>query len=91
MSDDWKPGDDAWCISRGRTNVLKVGRLYRVTAVFVHHMTDELCLHVLGVPEFRLGEYYGHRAKLFRKIKPLTDEERSQFLADLDTPSPVNV
>lgn len=88
MSDDWKPGDLAWAVRDGRFGVIRKGATYLVNEVFTHRATRELCLGVDEVPTFVPPLYYGHRACLFRKINPLTDAERDEFLTDLKAPSP---
>lgn len=93
MSDDWQPGDLALCVSEGVFS--RAGAVYTVIdfvaggGVKCHRcgernwLTDTLLL--VGItPE---GSCSGGTASRFRKIKPLTDEEREHELADLPVPA----
>lgn len=93
MSWDWKPGDLAMCVSIRLAHrplpseILKVGRIYTVNDV--RWSDKEQCL-ALGLDEARSrGKDGMWHAILFRKIDPLTDEERDSFLADLKMPAPL--
>lgn len=99
MADDWQPGDLALCV--GNENMpnapVRVGAVYSVTDVegpykFVGSARNwfGVGLRLAGVRFERNAEWDHLVAALyFRKIKPLTDEERDEFLADIKTPEPV--
>jgi hypothetical protein len=93
VSDDWKPGDLALCVALEDGGDLLVtpaepGQVF--TVAYARDVTG-LRHPVLG-PVFglylafdeRQPERWGYKASHFRKIKPLTDEEREQFFADLN-------
>ncbi|WP_367347556.1 hypothetical protein [Sphingobium yanoikuyae] len=94
MADDWKPGDLALCVAdrlpapRDKpTKLLKVGRVYNVTSVRWSY--GEQCV-AIGLAEVQSrGPFKDWHACIFRKIDPLTDEERDSFLADLRQPAPL--
>jgi hypothetical protein len=87
MADDWKPGDLALCVKRGRWT--EDGDGPQSGAVNL----------VLGVDRGPCGRIYlklegwpdcdRYSAVRFRKIKPLTDEEREQALQELKEPTHV--
>lgn len=96
MSDDWKPGDLALCVLGGPARCFQGrlenthgtqtarGALYTVRKVSPSpYLPDALGVFVDGID----GGWFPDR---FRKIKPLTDEEREQFTANLNTREPAN-
>lgn len=97
MADDWKPGDLALCV-RGGINS-RAGRVYTVDDVIrpgeIRFAPDlqctllwnELCLVFAELPIIGRNACGASR---FRKINPLSDEEREQFAADLNTREPTN-
>lgn len=93
--DDWQVGDLALCISGKRVpkgaregfapngeKFLHQGGVYTVEAVVRPFQMLGLVLE--GHHSVHPSRAY--LASSFRRIKPLTDEERDSFLADLDTP-----
>jgi hypothetical protein len=86
MADDWKPGDLALCVRSGRSayDPTRPGGVYTVERTLLDG-DGVLCLALKNSPN-KGPDYNGHIAARFRKIKPLTDEEREQFTADLNTP-----
>lgn len=88
MSDDWKPGDLALCVNRdpgpGKRWLygckLRRGGIYTVEAVWRSAQYGPL-LTVREVPCTSNSGGFG--TCRFRKINPLTDEERDAFLAEL--------
>lgn len=93
MADDWKPGDLALCVNNASNpkfgaNELRVGATYVVTSVTPPAPNPIFPrapgLHVAGA---RTRSERGFSAYRFRKIKPLTDEEREQFVNELNTPA----
>ena len=86
MADDWQVGDLALCVddTNLRKGLIRKGGVYRV---------NDLCHgeHVRFGPQIALyfdgvDDIMGHAAIRFRKIKPLTEEERRSFVAELDCP-----
>jgi hypothetical protein len=97
--DDWQKGDLALCVNDapnpfygGRSTVAR-GRVYTVEAVSERRphslfgMTRGLLLSGIRSKVSALGSFAEQR---FRKIKPLTDEEREQFAAEMNTREPAN-
>lgn len=89
MSDNWQPGDLALCVRNtdpvlGSTKRVMPGRIYTVEFPYWSSKGDGLGLMLVGV---RSAMNCGFHAFLFRKIKPLTDEEREEFLRELNTPA----
>lgn len=93
--DDWQVGDLALCISGKRVpkggrkgfapngeKFLRQGGIYTVEAVVRPYQALGLVLE--GHHSVHPSRAY--LASSFRRIKPLTDEERDSFLADLDAP-----
>lgn len=94
MSSDWQPGDLALKVCPGaypgRWDVkpprLRNGMYYVVREVFAGIGSNGpwTALVIDGPPStWRRGAW---NARGFRKIPPLTDEEREQFTADLNEP-----
>lgn len=97
MSDDWKPGDLALCVNGqvGCEPPLETGSVHTVAEVgwgISEHGEYQLILVLDGIPRIRWGGRYwdAHDAWRFRKIKPLTDEERNEALQELRTPERVS-
>ncbi len=95
MADDWKPGDLALCVSRNPAYppAVEWGSLFMVQEVWqgvLNLNTGVLgkCFDLVGVT--RWGDNCAYDPRRFRKIKPLTDEEREQFAADLNVREPVD-
>lgn len=90
MADDWKPGDLALCVDdsdhpddvQTGWNAIK-GAIYTVSAVEIWPCGTYLHLAEDPVPY----DDSAWDAIRFRKIHPLTDEEREGFLADLKLPA----
>lgn len=83
--DDWAPGDLALCVN-GEQNWIcehpvRTGCVYTVATAFM-----TMCGVGLTLEEVEHPMAKGYRASRFRKINPLTDEERDEFLADLNVP-----
>ena len=93
MSDDWKIGDLALCIKLTPWKGVKSGKDREgpkpgaVLTVRDLSVSDAglHCLHFDGflTPS---GKKRGFASVRFRKIRPLTDEERNSFAADLGLP-----
>jgi len=93
--DDWQVGDLALCVGiddePGTIEVafdLAVGGVYTVCEV-CSEPADIYGSDWTGLnfeEDFSRDASSAWDAKFFRKIKPLTDEERDSFLADLDAP-----
>ncbi len=86
MADDWQIGDLALCVddTNLRQRLIRKGAIYRVNDLcHGEHVRfgPQIALHFEGVDDFM-----GHAAIRFRKIRPLTDEEREAFEADLRVP-----
>jgi hypothetical protein len=93
MSDDWKPDDLALCVRGGYLpfslrglEMPQRGRIYTVSAIrpdclFRGGRDFGLAL-TNGPPNIDFSHTWP--ASRFRKINPLTDEERKQFAADLN-------
>lgn len=91
--DDWQIGDLALCVDAGPlkyidglpearreyVEALVAGRLYKVTHISKGRTCD--CIG-LGDANYRAGGV----STRFRKIRPLTDEEREDFSEDLRFP-----
>lgn len=89
MADDWAPGDLALCV-RAEAPLI-AGGVYIVASVIVakppYSDAGQIGLFLTAV---KLPSLSGAaNASRFRKIRPLTDEERDEFLADIKTPEPV--
>lgn len=84
--DDWQVGDLALCVSFGPDAKHWLGTPGGPALGSIHvvddldYDEDGLWLHFSEWPED------GFFCLAFRKIRPLTDEERDSFLADLDEP-----
>ncbi len=96
MSEDWVPGDLALCVANRLppphdkpSTIVRIGAIY--TVVSVRWSVSENCA-CLGFAEVRsrgpIGDFH---ASAFRKIRPLTDEERAEFEADIRLPDHVGV
>lgn len=92
MADDWKPGDLALCVKRepwrnDEGAILQggpqSGQAFVVEEAYISKRVGDL---MLAFPDFPRE---GFAAIYFRKIPPLTDEERDSFLADLKLPAPL--
>jgi hypothetical protein len=88
--DDWQVGDLALCVTIEfpgllPSRILKVGKVYAVTSVRWSHGSQ--CT-AIGLAEARSRNRGDWHSALFRKIRPLSDDERDSFLADLDTNLP---
>jgi hypothetical protein len=86
MSDDWKPGDLALCVGEqdgdGPTFWEPViGGTYHVAAVEIAE--TGLFLELQEDP-YAFDPSWGWGAEIFRKINPLTDEERDEFIRELN-------
>jgi hypothetical protein len=94
MADDWKPGDLALCVRSGiirrhrlsrkvvsRGVGLKAGAIYSVESVVQRDRDGDL---VLFLHEIDHSDGWGRLASRFRKINPLTDEERDEFIRELN-------
>jgi hypothetical protein len=85
MADDWQAGDLALCVAPEMD--AKSGGVYTVADVFFDPGGWDtepgvgLEFREIGAPGFD-----GYDAWRFRKIKPLTNEERDEFTADLRPP-----
>lgn len=98
MSDDWKPGDLALCVNDTPNPFapgdVRRGRIYTVSGLrlgSVRHALFGTSSLGLYLAEVRSGSNYGtFAARRFRKIKPLTDEEREQFAHELNSREQVN-
>lgn len=89
MSDDWKPGDEAWCIQGSQYE--RVGAKYTVKAVSHYGDWCEGAVHAdKGVTALRFVEVAHKRldwsdAARFRKIRPHTpDAEDAEVIALLN-------
>lgn len=90
MADDWKPGDLALCV---RPELLaSAGGVYTVAEVFWDcGSTDTTAGWGLIFSDLpATGNFDGYDAERFRKINPLTDEEREEALRDLKLPERVS-
>jgi hypothetical protein len=91
--DDWAPGDLALCVRRdgGGKRALpftQVGATYTVTTVVISPLWPAAGLGFESLPVKENDEgVTAYDSRCFRKIHPLTDEERDEFLADLRTPA----
>lgn len=91
MSDDWKPGDlalavrDGWCPVRLQHMGIRKGGIYTVSAVAIRNDDYGRPTLCIGLPHVREGEP-GLNARWFRKINPLTDQEREEALRELSPP-----
>jgi len=96
MADDWKPGDLAMCVHVGTWRDYGVGpsrgQVIEVADVFPPDEVGELigddyhpCF--LGFTAWLPANAFG--CGHFRKIPPLTNEDRDSFLADLKLPAPL--
>ena len=89
MSDDWAAGDLALCINDaacpyyGSHPAKRRGRIYLVVEALPR---DGLRFDGIDSGSPSGGFWAGD----FRKIEPLTDEEREQFAADLNVREPAN-
>lgn len=94
MSDDWKPGDLALCVN-GVVNPEwsdaahpQQGAVYTVTEVTRTAPANSMFPRGMGLflAGLSCASLWGFAAQRFRKINPLTDEERRQALEDLKLP-----
>jgi hypothetical protein len=88
--DDWAPGDLALCVRETTGSIPStwepsVGGVYRVVEISDGATAGEIVLDLAEDPD--RNDEAGWEADAFRKIKPLSDEERDEFLADLRTPA----
>jgi hypothetical protein len=84
--DDWKVGDLALCIkSVGTPTAIERGGVRVVASFHPETSTDYPGLNFIGVRKPRDGGI-AWWVEFFRKINPLTDEERDEFLRELDAP-----
>lgn len=88
--DDWQKGDLALCVKQDSTGprLLTVGAVYTVAGLNEDWVSDpdpQLGLFLAEVVS-RGPSWDGFDSRRFRKINPLTDEERDEFLADLNVP-----
>lgn len=93
--DDWAVGDLALCVRGGKLapalphpyGAPVSGAIYKVDAVGSTSFdgVDLPALWFANAPKNRNGEMVWSASR-FRKIRPLTDEERESFLADLRVP-----
>lgn len=89
MTDDWHPGDLAWCVRHDRSpprGLLRVGALYRAV-LFGIDAAGQPCvglrLHGVDAPK----PYTGFAACLFRKVG--RHRETGRLIASVRLPSPV--
>lgn len=88
MADDWAVGDLALCVAdrlplpkSKPTRLLRVGAVYTVTSVRWSY--GEQCF-ALGLAEVKSRGPFGDWHEIvFRKIRPLSDEEHDSFTAEL--------
>ena len=97
MADDWQVGDLALCVSDGWVHTIKVGgdTGFRPRVGSVHQVVevassaDKRHSHwpagILALA-FPPSPHAFFNVIFFRKIRPLTDEERRSFVAELDCP-----
>lgn len=89
MSDDWKPGDLALCVDDkdydGEQMEVRHGAIYTVADLYDGYDEERDHVLVLILREVRPvdPEASGFEATCFRKINPLTPDERHEFLTDL--------
>lgn len=89
MADDWQVGDLALCVSNGPDpdhwhrldGGPKIGSIHAVVSLDRDRRGFWLSFEEWDGPSFL--------ERGFRKIRPLTDEERDSFIVDLDVPSKV--
>lgn len=95
MSDDWQVDDLALCVKRGvwrdkagtpHNGLARSGGIYTVRRVGFSTSWQERVLWFTDFPGDKWEDSYC--ACRFRKIKPLTKEEREQFFADLNIREP---
>lgn len=86
MAENWQIGDLALCVDDTNLSIglIRKGGVYRVNDL-------DHGVHVKFGPQIALffdgiNDIMGHAAIRFRKIRPLTDEERDAFEADLRVP-----
>jgi hypothetical protein len=97
MSADWQPGDLALCVKVGapkqRVGYVSGHAKIRPGGIYVvEHVVS--WFGVFGLVIQNHHSAHPTRAWLsegFRKIPPLTDEEREQFAADLNVREPAHV
>jgi hypothetical protein len=93
MADDWQVGDLAMLVTVGALNSsewvcakgegMKPGMVFLVASVVRSSVWT-----ALGFDNFKSSWRDGEwDARSFRKIRPLSDEERASFMADLDEPA----
>jgi hypothetical protein len=95
MSDDWQVGDLALCVvgGRGRKMIARVGDHFylengdRTARIIRGSVREVKYVGLLIGPDKQLAIGFSDQtpwlASRFRKIRPLTDEERDSFVADL--------
>ncbi|RPF70469.1 hypothetical protein [Aurantiacibacter spongiae] len=96
MADDWQIGDLALCVAvrhplfRDPSIILSVGAIYTVKIVGVPRpkCRNERALGFWEVSPRRKGKI-GFPESLFRKIRPLTDEEHREAILELAGDVPV--
>jgi hypothetical protein len=88
MAEDWQVGDLALCVEDHRNFLgcpeVRPGGVYTVDDLFCEDWTGQSGLVLKDRPSSHYSK--AHAACRFRKIRPLSDEERDSFLADLDEP-----
>lgn len=93
MADDWQVGDLALCVDDGpmkiidglnETNAEAVRNLRKGAIYHVDIIARGKTVDCLGIAERKRRA--GGCSTRFRKIRPLSDEERDSFLADLKLP-----
>lgn len=86
MSDDWKPGDLALCVRRDGGGFQPLRFIDPGEVVTVAEARNGGWPAIgLSFEESR-GFFTFYDSRCFRKIKPLTDEEREQALRELRSP-----
>lgn len=97
MADDWQIGDLALCVALtlnlpgygnlAPSKILRIGAIYTVNSL--RWSVGHDCL-ALGLAEVKSkGPFGDWHAAAFRKIHPLTDEDRDSFMAELRTSQPI--
>ena len=96
MSDDWQVGDLALCVDDGPDKCdgrecdpaylhgLRIGRVFTVTHVVFCKKTG-----ALGI--CNVNEVIGGHALRFRKIRPLSEEEKREAMRELEGEKPAKV
>lgn len=94
MADDWQIGDRALCVANeiegfGRTDRIKVGRVYVVEGLYVSQHPRCLGLLALIVQGVRGDKYPGIHHGCFRKLRDHTPDEEDAETIRLMSGAPV--